>query len=71
MSSREEIGFELYEDRIWTMENFPIPQMCKILSEGTNIYQWLLKMEIHPIIKTLDNSTYIITNTVSDFFLLR
>lgn len=38
MSSREETGFELYEDRIWTMENFPIPQMCKILSEGTNIH---------------------------------
>ena len=71
MTNGGETGSETHEDRIWTAGNSPNPPMCKILSEGTNIYQWLLKMEIHPIIKTLDNSTYIITNTVSDFFLLR
>ena len=71
MSSREETGFEIHEDRIWTVENFPIPQMCKILSEGTDIHQWLLKMEIYPVVKILDNSTYMITKLCTDFFLLR
>ena len=68
MSSREETGFEIYEDRIWAVKNSPIPQMCKILSEGTDFHHWLLKMEIHPIVKILDNSTYIIRSTTYLFF---
>lgn len=68
MSSREETGFRLYEDRIWTMENFH-PQMCKFLSEELIFHQWLLKNANSPHCEILDNSTYIIMNTVLIFSL--
>lgn len=47
-NSGGETGFEMHEDRIWTAENSPNPQMCKILTEGMDFHQCLLNMEIHP-----------------------